>query len=86
MSPVVSLSIQRRITALDLLCVLSILLALLSLPSILLTAGCLSVCLFVQGLAFRAFFKYVKDGVKMAKRLFFMVANFIVVIILLLNS
>lgn len=86
MSPAISLSIQRRITALDIICAVSVLLALLSLPSTLLTAGCLSLCLFVQGLAFRAYFKHVKDSVKMAKRVFFMIGNFIVVIILLLNS
>lgn len=86
MSPAIALSIQRRITALDIVCAVSVLLALISLPSTLLTAGCLSVCLFVQGLAFRAYFKYVKDGVKMAKRVIFMIATFITVIILLLNT
>lgn len=86
MTPAISLSIQRRITALDILCAVSIVLALLSLPSPLLTAGCLSFCLFIQGLAFRAYFKYVKDGIKMAKRVFLMIGNFILVIILLLNS
>jgi hypothetical protein len=86
MSPAISLSIQRRITALDIVCAVSVLLALFSLPSILLTAGCLSVCLFIQGLAFRAYFKYVKDSIKMAKRVFFMIATFIAIIVLLLNT
>ncbi len=85
MAPAISLSIQRRINILDSISVVSIVLALISFPSVLIMSVCLSACLFTQGLVFRAYFKYIQDNFRMAKRLVFIVGNFVAIIILLLN-
>lgn len=84
MAPAISLSIQRRINVLDTISVITIVLALISFPSVLIVATCLGACLFTQGLVFRAYFKYIQDNFRMAKRLVFMIGNFIAIIVLLL--
>lgn len=81
-----SLSVQRRINALDTASVISVLLALAFVFSPLLTALFLFGCLFCQALVFRAYFKYVKDYRLILKSLLLITGNFVAIILLLYHN
>lgn len=86
MNSLIALSVQRRINALDFASVITIILALVSISSVMITALCLIACLFCQALVFRCYFKYIKDTFRMAKRILLIVGNFALIILLLLKS
>jgi hypothetical protein len=86
MAELVSLSIQKRVNALDVATTISMACAIIASSSILMAAFCLFVCLFLQAIVFRVHFKYTRDSLRMAKRIAFILGDFIAILLLLFHN
>lgn len=86
MNSTIALNVQRRINSLDSASILTIVLALASFASPLLTTVFLISCLFCQAVVFRSYFKYINDSFRIGKRVTFIVAICIAIIALILNT
>lgn len=86
MTEAVSISVQKRVNTLDVASVVCIVCAILASSSILSVVACLCVCLIIQAIVFRIYFKYIPDNRRMAKRIFFIVGDFVAIIVLLFQN
>jgi len=86
MAELVSLSVQRRVNALDGFSIISVACAVIASASPLATAFCLFACLFFQAIVFRVHFKYTQDAVRMGKRIILILGDFVAILLLLFHN